>query len=429
MENKSFSLGIAGIERIYLLQEPASFTIQVGADKYQISNSFAVFLSPTVFSLLKNDPLQNVFKIDVFDENKFFKQIISLAYGKPIEINQKNCYIFYKFALELGIEEMIHFIEAIPQMKIDCDNCIERLLEKYKYSLDYSEIINFIAEHFWEIPENELERLDYEILESILSQPTLKLKSEHQLFHLVCSLVPQKSSYSPLFGFCRFDLLNSIEISHFIELFDYNNMTESIWKAICQRLLQKSELSSLDETKESLEFPYSGQPFNGVFSYLLELYHGNIHQNNIISIKSSGDEDIQRPCWKLIESNWSQYWSSDGKPNSWLLFDFLNYRLNLTFYSLRGRLWGGNYLTSWKMEGSIDGESWVILDKQDNSSTLVGTNRVHVYKVENSESYRYFKITMTNTNSGGSYHFNLAGVEFFGSLSYNSQKSVLKESF
>jgi hypothetical protein len=87
---------------------------------------------------------------------------------------------------------------------------------------------------------------------------------------------------------------------------------------------------------------------------------------------------------------------------------------------------GSNNLLQWKLQGSVDGNTWSILDTQNtqdlNRKESI-TKIFHCNGVSSSVSnfYRYIRLTQTGKTSSGRDCLILTGIEFFGSIRNPSQ--------
>jgi hypothetical protein len=112
------------------------------------------------------------------------------------------------------------------------------------------------------------------------------------------------------------------------------------------------------------------------------------------------------------------YWSTQSTPNSWIQFDFKDRVVSLTHYALKSD--GHSYhLLQWTLSGSMDGETWTILDRQ-NTQDLNGIYKTKIFPCGESSSQgefsRYIRLSHTGKDSTGNYYLMLAKIEFFGSL-------------
>ena len=107
--------------------------------------------------------------------------------------------------------------------------------------------------------------------------------------------------------------------------------------------------------------------------------------------------------------------------NSWWCVDLTeNYALYLTHYTLRhGPNTNISYLLNWRLEGSLDGQSWQTLRRHDNDRGLTGNHpyRRCTWAIDgNVNAFRYFRILQTGKNSSGRFGIFLSGIELYGVL-------------
>jgi hypothetical protein len=71
---------------------------------------------------------------------------------------------------------------------------------------------------------------------------------------------------------------------------------------------------------------------------------------------------------------------------------------------------------SWKLEGSIDGGEWEVLDHQNNSTDLAGAGMVKAWTIEKEVECRYLRLTSTGPTSSGNQCLGLSYFDVFGTL-------------
>lgn len=170
------------------------------------------------------------------------------------------------------------------------------------------------------------------------------------------------------------------------------------------------------------KFEYDGKNiFDGIVKYLTKITGGNIHDNETIKVTSNSIlSDIYHPKTLLnsvkIDKRFSPY-QSNGTSFAWICFDFKDYLIKLTYYSIQSAYWSKNigHIKSWVIEISNDDKNWEEIDKHDNCHDLNGPNLIKTYKVRPNEFSRYVRFRHTcETWDGGTYGFN--AIEFYGSL-------------
>jgi hypothetical protein len=105
------------------------------------------------------------------------------------------------------------------------------------------------------------------------------------------------------------------------------------------------------------------------------------------------------------------HFESKATPGQWILWDFRDRRVCPTRYTIRT-----HFLKSWVVEGSVDGSSWVEIDRQtDNRSFTHGCAAVS-FDASRHTDFRFIRLTQTAKNFYGSDDLVLWAVEFFGTL-------------
>ena len=172
------------------------------------------------------------------------------------------------------------------------------------------------------------------------------------------------------------------------------------------------------------DFEYFGQnTFDGIINYLSNKCHGNVHQKGIVNVTASSIHNSYMPHHIVDLKNYYNYFHSQNQPNSWIQYDFIDYKVRPTAYSIRtrhdyGR--GHNQPKNWCIEGSNDKINWTVLDLQSDINFLDGTNKSHTFKIakdlDEKECYRYLRYRLTGVETQGNYKLVLSALEFFGSL-------------
>lgn len=75
-------------------------------------------------------------------------------------------------------------------------------------------------------------------------------------------------------------------------------------------------------------------------------------------------------------------------------------------------------LRNWKLEGSKDGVTWVLLSEHKDDQKLNGKSSTGSWDINDKtkEFYKFIKLEQTGNNSSNSTYMNLAGMEFYGSV-------------
>lgn len=153
---------------------------------------------------------------------------------------------------------------------------------------------------------------------------------------------------------------------------------------------------------------------NGVISYLARKCGGNVHENGIVRITSMcifnsvlssvaefGGRPRQVHCGfrGLNVLNDSGFQSCDGN-NECLCWDFHEKRVRPFDYRIGTDGWS---LTSWVVEGSLDGEVWTELDRQRSNRDTPKSNpngSTASFAVRNPTTCRLIRVTQLARRDG-----------------------------
>ena len=103
---------------------------------------------------------------------------------------------------------------------------IDEIASKF-YNFDYETLIQKLA------------NIGIEMIEKIFENPKLRLDTEDQLISIINDLYINNSKFSSLYQYVDFVNLSELKISEFLQIFNIDDMTNSTWKKISNRLIQK----------------------------------------------------------------------------------------------------------------------------------------------------------------------------------------------
>ena len=164
----------------------------------------------------------------------------------------------------------------------------------------------------------------------------------------------------------------------------------------------------------------NGNTLNGVINYIYPIFKDNY--NKIVTVQASSTNAAGWKSDALIiptrnSTQMSDNWASDNEPNSWFIVHFHRHLISITHYSMRTQSnHGCEHPKSWKIEGSLDGENWNLIDEKNEYTELSGANILRTFRATNRGRYSYFRVNQTGINSSGSNYFDLGKIEFFGTL-------------
>ena len=133
---------------------------------------------------------------------------------------------------------------------------------------------------------------------------------------------------------------------------------------------QKKDSKKDDDSKIKIFSYNKSSRFNGIFEYLTEKTHGNLHDNGTIEITSN---NIKEPIRSksptkseqfhpknLINADNSEYIAAGGK-DAWITFDFKDMKVEITNYSVRNGGLGAK-IKNWVIETSDNKNDWKTID-------------------------------------------------------------------
>lgn len=203
--------------------------------------------------------------------------------------------------------------------EITNDNVVDRLLKDEKFqeifTKNYEEEVEFVSSNFSEIlqiQKEKLKTLSISTIESIIINPNLQLENEDELLKFINELYKESSEYSIFYEYVYFSNVESNTIEEFINVFDVNDLNQSIWISISNRLKEEiNKKTNKDNNKrykgdKFIEFE-SGKDFKGIFNFLRN--NSNINDEVNITASSVRDGDLK----KLIQSD-----SPDNEPMNFI---------------------------------------------------------------------------------------------------------------
>jgi hypothetical protein len=149
---------------------------------------------------------------------------------------------------------------------------------------------------------------------------------------------------------------------------------------------------------------------DGIISHLTRKYCGNVIEKGIMAISSRSVYSDYAVKY-VADLNSDAYFMSKSDPGQWICWDFRKMSVHLTHYAIRAR-----YLKSWIVDGSVDGTSWVEIDRQRDRDDFNGSGNVAVFAAANGVDCRFVRLTQVDTDCLGRNFLRLEGVEWFGAL-------------
>lgn len=435
--NQSIQLSTSSILHIQLDKYEKDFLFIVNGQEFVTSTFIAELLSPKISSLRLFDSTLNSYRIKT-NSNGNFQKFLDLHKFEPISFSSSESLFFTEIAMQLGLES-IDFGEARSSLTIE--NAIGQLKQDLFFSTkEIQEDIDFISKHFHELllsQKSKLCDLSIDTLEAILSNNNLVLLTEDELLQFVNELYSNSKEYSVLYSYVQFDHIEQMQlINNFIQVFDINDLNQSIWERISVRFKQETTVNSPNSNKTryipvenelktekitaslqtmplNLSVLYSGNNWTGIFDYFRR--ESNIDEEVRITASSIGMGNLKHV---IQPNNNTAIFSTTNEADSWICFEFLNHKINVQKYTIRSnpnRI-GFNHLRNWQIEGSNNNAFWTVIDNVRYNKALNGPNFVNTFSVsnENNQTFKYIRILQPGSNWSNNHTLSLNCIEFYG---------------
>ncbi|KAK8894022.1 hypothetical protein M9Y10_022454 [Tritrichomonas musculus] len=410
---KFFSLSALGLTNVSQLPLVDDFAFIVGNKEYHCNKFLASYLSPAITRLLLTDINADRFVIDIEDDDNFFESIISLIKGDIIQITDENVTFLILIAKILENDEMVESFSAHIS-SLHEGNAIETYLQRLKYNLDTTQIVEYIASNFTKFRFDSLIKLNPSQFAEIAGSESLRIKDEESFFRTLCDYIDENGQESRfLLGYVNLPCLNEEMIPLFLQMITPDSINGLIWDQICERLKLEVNLKPKKKKKvkidPNIEMEKDKQ-FDGILSRLKN--KSNIRKNVKITASSFKEDNM----YILTDRSQEGYWSSYNLPNSWIKFYFKNKSIKLEEYSLETADLPpeSGHMISWVLEASNDDQNWKTLDTQYNYCLHEGNKAASTFPCDKLGFYRYFRIKQCGLNDMGDDTMILKAVEFFG---------------
>lgn len=409
------------------------FTFIVNSKRFNTSSFVADILSPTISKIHFNDPTIKEFSINT-DIQGDFNHILNLLNFDSQEISEEEIPFIIEMIEILGIEKVDLNIKSDNE-ELTVDNIFQHIKKHQQhpriYSSQLEKDVDFFTSHFHELKDQIVSQIDESkfdikdfVFEKIIYNRKLQLDTEDDLLEIVNKLYLNDSNYSRFYEFVDFVYVDEESIKEFVNVFDFNDMTSSVWNSIVHRLQQEVKIKKEkgnekkhESSKKEQTFLAKNNEFDGVLNYLQT--HGNIR--NEIEITVSSNCDNTDPFNLVDYKDLNNYIYTKNEQNSWISFDFKYNKVIPTGYIIRSYpSFGHSHLKTWVIEGSNDNTTWKLLDSQNNNSSLNGYNNVHLFPIsinkDEEEPFRYLRIKQTGTSWNNTNNLLINSIDFYGKI-------------
>ena len=269
-----------------------------------------------------------------------------------------------------------------------------------------------------ELKETSIYNKYEQIIESIIQNENLLLKSEDELLLFILKLCEIDYQFEILFEYVFLEYCSTESIQEFLSYlkkahFD-NQQEQNILKCLSRRLLQKNLPLSIVNNKNRYinqykEYKYDeNNPFNGILrqEYL----------NDNVKMRTSGTHTGK--IYDLIRNDINSYFITTDEPNSWIKGKLKNKQpFIITKYAIRGNKYDHtcHHLKSWKLEGKrISDGKWILLDNHENEP--FNTLLIRSYSINNNEKLCAVRLTTAQLNQSGDYHLAINAFDIYGKV-------------
>lgn len=415
------------------------FTFIINGEEFKTSRIISDLLSPKICNIHFSDPTSNVYIINTSHKGNF-SRFLNLATFDEIDIPENEQCFISEVIEKLGLEYIkVTTIDSSTNLTIDNVFPMIQKHEKFEriYSKLFSEEIDFISEHFYEIcetKEEELKQLSIGTLFRIINNQKLKLNSEDQLLHFLNEIYGLNSNYSILYECVQFVNVTTDVMKEFLSVFDSEFISRGTWLALSCRLENEITKENKNESanrynnqkqqpkNEGMTFVApSDNSFSGILNFLRKKSNKNIESEVEITGSSVLDSsDRHQPRNVVDYENQSNEFYTKDQPDNWICFDFKEHRIIPTDYTIKSYDCIQNYRSakSWKLEVSNDNNSWEVIDEVENCEEVNGNCKVHTFRIKQqpSNAVRYLRMKSTGKCWNGQNHFNIGKFEIYGAL-------------
>lgn len=327
------------------LQTFDEFSFIVNGKEYKTSRLISDLLSPVISHIHKSDPTINKFNI-VTTKPGDFSNFLKLVNFEENKFPETELVFIAEVLEKLGTQSISIENEELKD-QIANDN-IFSLLKKHElfksvYSKQIEIEIDFISSHLFELletSEEDLLKLDIEILERVINNGNLKIIKEDQLLKFVNQLYSNDRKYSILYDFILFEKVGGNEMKEFLSIYDIGDVTRSVWISLSERL--KNEIKTEEDENEEELNRYSkscvliefnpSNPEQGIINYLKNKYSNDIKSQINVKVSTLRDGD---PYRVLDYNDNSGHFRTNDHEQDWICFDFGEKRIIPKCYTIK----------------------------------------------------------------------------------------------
>jgi hypothetical protein len=150
----------------------------------------------------------------------------------------------------------------------------------------------------------------------------------------------------------------------------------------------------------------------GIISSLSTTHAGNVHEKGVVALTSKSVLNATVALKNVADLTQDSEFKSKNEPGQWVCWDFRDARVHATGYTASAYA-----LRTWIIEGSLDGNTWTVVDRHADNQDFRSGWKTASFAVSKPAEFRYVRLTQTAKDHSEANHLHLRAVEFFGTLS------------
>jgi hypothetical protein len=192
-------------------------------------------------------------------------------------------------------------------------------------------------------------------------------------------------------------------------------------------MIESPTIAKLKAMMTSSLFPLHGSgaytsAYPYIFHKLSQECKGNPHLSGKVKVTANDQaSNRQFQAHDLIyETDKSgKWWATNNTAiDHYIKFEFPSSRICPSGYSLKAHnvSWsrGGDFIQSWRFEGSNDDSGWTTLDTQNGSDGIAGNDKAAFFPISTMQPYRFLRIITGSPTSSGCHQLSMQQIEVFG---------------
>jgi hypothetical protein len=172
---------------------------------------------------------------------------------------------------------------------------------------------------------------------------------------------------------------------------------------------------SLESQKRKVIKYKPGGELKGIISFLTRKCGRDLHDAGLVSVTGS-----QSNAQRVVDFDSSSKFQGSSRANDWICYDFRERRVMPTHYSLRtcsDACSPGCFPTSWVIEISENGQSWEVMDRKSEGSSMNQRNFTKTFAIDTPRTGRLVRFRQAGPCVKAHCVMDLTSFELFGTLS------------